>query len=479
MRTLAILTLGLLFSTAAIADPAPPSTLVLLRATVIDATGAPPRPDQAVVVNGDRIVAVGASDHVTLPPAARVIDVHGGYLVPGLWDLHVHVLRRDRWRTYFPLLVAQGVVGVRDMGGDYGIDLVRRLRAEIDSGQRIGPRILAAGPFVDGPWGSLPRLSRIVATDAEARAVVRDLKRDGFDFVKVYNRLPREAFLAIADESRRLGLGFAGHVPFSVSAREASAQGMRSIEHQFNVAFACSSREDEWMGVKARALAADESGERRRLRQAYLAGVLDSFDAARCAALYADFARNGTALVPTLVQRRDFSGVAPPALSPDRRDYVPVDERGGWDPGQDARLQRRSPEDREIERRYWERDRALVAPMQAAGVLLLAGTDGGDPYTVPGLSLHDELAELVAAGLTPMQALQSATRNAAIFLGTPRDFGTIEPGRRADLVLLRADPLADIRNTREIEAVMRGGRWLDRAALDALLREAQAMANPG
>lgn len=458
------------------ADDAPITTTVLLRATVIDATGTAPRADQAVVVRGERIVAVGSSATVAAPPGAHVIDARGAYLIPGLWDLHVHVLRRERWRAYFPLLIAHGVVGVRDMGGDYDTQLVRRLREDVDAGRLVGPRILAAGPFIDGPWPSLPRLSRVVATDAEARAVVRDLRREGFDFVKVYNRLPRDAFLALAEESRRLGLAFAGHVPFSVSAREASALGMRSIEHQFNVAFACSSREDELMRLKARALAADESGERRRLRREYLTGVLDSFDPARCGALYADFVRNGTAVVPTLVQRRDFSGSAPPALVPDELAYVPAAERGGWNPAQDARLQGRAPQDRDIERRFWERDRALVAPMQAAGVTVLAGTDGGDPYTVPGFSLHAELVELVSAGLTPMQALQAATRNAAAFLGIPQDSGTIEPGRRADLVLLRADPLADIRHTRQIEAVMLGGRWLDRAALDALLSEARKQA---
>jgi hypothetical protein len=475
MRRLLALALLAFTGFASTAGPAP---IVLLRATVIDATGAPPRSDQAVVVRGDRIVAVGPSDQVVLPPGAHVIDAHDRYLIPGLWDLHVHVLRRDRWRAYFPLLIAHGVVGVRDMGGDYTADFVRGLRAEVESGQRIGPHFLAAGPFVDGPWPSLPRMSRVVSNEAEARAVVRDLKREGFDFVKVYNRLPYEAFVALADESRRVGLPFAGHVPFSVSARQASALGMRSIEHQFNVAFACSSREDELMRMKAQALASDESGMRRRLRRAYLTGVLDSFDASRCAALYADFVRNGTAVVPTLVQRRDFSGVVPPSVAAEQLAYVPITERGGWNAAQDSRLQARAaPEDREIERRFWERDRGLVAPMQAAGVMLMAGTDGGDPYTVPGFSLHDELGELVSAGLTPMQALQTATRNAAAFLRTPQDFGTIEAGRRADLVLLRADPLADIRNTRGIEAVMLGGRWLDRTALDALMAEARQAAH--
>lgn len=451
-------------------------TIALLRVTVIDATGAPPRPDQAVLLANGRISAIGPAAEVQLPRGARVIDGAGRFLIPGLWDMHVHVLRRERHLPYFPLLVAQGVTGVRDMGGDYDFASLRGLRAEIAAGTRIGPQFVASGPFVDGSYPSLPTLSRVVTDAAQARTAVRELHRSGTDFIKVYNRLPREAYFAIADEARTLGIAFAGHVPFSVSAREASDAGQKSIEHLFNVAFACSSREDELMKAKAEALAADESGKRRTLRRAYLLSVLDSFSPARCAALYQSFVRNQTWQVPTLVQRRAFSGLGSPAPSARDLDHVPRTQRAGWDPSQDGRLQGRAEEDLDIERRFYALDRSLIAPMRAAGVRFLAGTDAGDPYAIPGTSLHDELAALVDAGLTPMQALQAATRNVADYLDRSNDFGTIEAGKRADLVLLRANPLEDIRNTQQIEAVVLGGRWLDRAALDALLEQARAAA---
>lgn len=459
---------------AAAATAAPP--VAILRVTVIDATGAAPRPNQAVVLENGRILALGPAGEVALPRGARVVDGAHGFLIPGLWDMHVHVLRRGRSLPYFPLLVAHGITGVRDMGGDYDFESLRRLRGEIEAGTRIGPQFVASGPFVDGPYPSLPALSRVVADEAQARAAVRTLQREGADFIKVYNRLPRAAYFAIADQARQLGIPFAGHVPFSVSAREAAEAGQRSIEHLFNVAFACSSREDEWMRVKAEALAADESTKRRRLRRAYLLGVLDSFSPTRCAALYRTFVHQRTWQVPTLAQRRAFSGLDSPAPSATDLAYVPRSQRVGWDPRQDGRLQGREDVDREIERRYWALDASLVAPMHAAGVRFLAGTDAGDPYALPGSSLHQELEALVAAGLSPMDALQAATRNAAEVLGRGDDFGTIEVGRRADLVLLSANPLEDIRNTRTIEAVALGGRWLDRRSLDALLEQARSAA---
>lgn len=451
-----------------------PSAIVILRVNVIDGTGAPVQPDRAVVLAQGRIAAVGSPDRIAIPHGARIVDAAGGYLIPGLWDLHVHVLRRGREQSYFPLLVAQGVTGVRDMGGDYRFDTLRRWRAQIASGALIAPQFVAAGPFVDGPYPALPSLSRVVADAAQARATVRELQRAGADFIKVYNRVPRDAYFALADEAQRAGIAFAGHVPFSVSAREAARSGQTSIEHLFNVAFACSSREGELMQAKAEALAADESATRRRLLRAYLLGVLDSFDAQRCQALFQTFVRHRTWQVPTLVQRRAFSGIAMPQVPADQLAFVPRSQRAAWLATQDARLQTRDAVDRDIERRNWERDRALIAPMNATGVRLLAGTDAGDPYAVPGFSLHEELAALVEAGLSPMKALQSATRNAAEFLDRAGEFGTIRPGLRADLVLLRANPLSDIRNTRQIEAVAIGGRWLARTDLDALLRQARA-----
>lgn len=451
--------------------------LAIVHATLIDGSGAPPRADTAVIVDGGRIVALGDPARTPLPPGARFVDARGKFLIPGLWDMHVHVLRPPRPEVYFPLLIAMGVTGVRDMGGDEPFARLRVLRAEIEAGTRIGPRFVAPGPFVDGPYPSIPQWSRVVRDAGEARAAVRELKGEGADFVKVYNRLSREAYFALADEARRQGLPFAGHVPYSVSAREAALAGQRSIEHLFNVLFACSSKEDELMRRKADALAGGEAEARRLQRRAYLREVLATTDPARCADLFAGFARLRTAQVPTLVQRRAFAEPEHVEVDAARLAYVPRSQRLRWDPGQDGRLQGREAEDREIERQFFARDRALLAPMAAAGVPVLAGTDAGDPYGVPGFALHDELAELVAAGLSPMAALQSATREAAVFLGLQDRLGTIAVGRLADLVLLDADPLADIRNTRRIAAVVAQGRYLPRAELDRLLAAARAVAD--
>ncbi|MDB5967818.1 MAG: hypothetical protein JWQ90_268 [Hydrocarboniphaga sp.] len=462
-----------LVTTSALADPA----LLIAHVSVIDATGAPPQPDRAVLIIDGRIASIGAPEKTPMPAGAQYIDGRGKFLIPGLWDMHVHLLRRGRPEAYFPLLIANGVTGVRDMGGNFSFDEIAQLRREIADGHRLGPQIVAAGPILDGPYPQLPSISVVVADAAAARMQVDLLARQGADFIKVYNRLSREAYFAIADEAKKQRLPFAGHVPFSVSAREASDAGQASIEHLFNVLFACSSREDELMRIKARSLASDESGERQSLRRLYLHGVLDSYSEPRCAELYTHFVRNKTWQTPTLVQRRAFAYPdASLAADPNRR-YVPRSLRALWDPQQDHRLQGRDADDEDIQRRYYERDRALIAPMRRAGVRFLAGTDAGDPFSIPGFSLHQELEMLVDAGLTPMEALQSATRDAAEFLHRDSQFGSIAPGLRADLVLLDRDPLASIRNTQAIAAVVVGGRYLRREDLDRLLLQAQAAAD--
>jgi imidazolonepropionase-like amidohydrolase len=451
--------------------------LLIAHVNVIDATGAPPQADRAVLIVDGRIAGIGDPEKTPMPPGAQLIDGRGKFLIPGLWDMHVHLLRRGWPEAYFPLLIANGVTGMRDMGGNFSFDEIAQLRREIASGHRLGPQFVAAGPILDGPYPQLPSISVVVADAAAAYTQVDLLAQQGADFIKVYNRLSREAYFAIATEAAKQHIPFAGHVPFSVSAREASDAGQSSIEHLFNVLFACSSREDELMRIKARSLASDESGERQSLRRLYLHGVLDSYSEPRCAELYTHFVRNQTWQTPTLVQRRAFAYPdASLAADPNRR-YVPRAMRALWDPQQDRRLQGRDADDEDMQRRYYEKDRALIAPMRRAGVGILAGTDAGDPFSIPGFSLHQELQMLVDAGLTPMEALQSATRNAAQFLHREAQFGTIAPGLRADLLLLDRNPLADIRNTQAIAAVIVGGRYLRREDLDRLLLQAQAAAD--
>lgn len=452
-------------------SPPPNEGLLIRHVALIDGTGAPLRTNVAIGIRGARIVAVG--DDPSDPNDLRPVDGRGLYAIPGLWDMHVHVLRHDR-PAYLPLYVAWGIVGVRDMGGDLSFADIATLRSRIASGALIGPELVAAGPILDGEPATLSSISVGIANSDTGRAQVRRLKSGGADFIKVYNRLDRDSFLAIADEARRQGLPLAGHVPFSVSAREASDAGMISIEHLFNVLFACSAREDELMRDKAAARETQDYTLRRIRRHVYLRGVLDSYDPPRAQALFRRFAANGTYQVPTLVQRRAFAEPAARERADDPRMHsILRSERDWWSPETDWRV-RRDPADQEIEQRYYAQDRALIRPMLAAGVKFLAGSDSPDAYSFPGSSLHEELELLVAAGLTPMQALQSATANAATFLGRSAESGTIVPGQRADLVLLEANPLDDIRNTRRVAGVIRSGRYLDRGELRNLVAQTQA-----
>jgi imidazolonepropionase-like amidohydrolase len=454
------------------AQPATDSSeLLIVHVTVIDGSGAPPRPDMTVQLQDGRIQSLTASGEHEIPASPRVIDGRGKFLIPGLWDMHVHMLRKGRPEAYFPLLIANGITGIRDMGGDMPFAEINRLRDEIAAGTRLGPRIFAPGPLLDGPYPTLPGITRVVRNADEAYAAVVDLKQQGADFIKVYNRLPREAYFTLAATAKAQGIPFAGHVPYAVSAREASNEGQKSFEHLFNILFACSDRENELMSEKARALASDDIGERTALRQQYLQTVLQSYNPEKARALFALFAKNGTWQTPTLIQRRAY--VFPPtALADDpRMRLIPLSLRWRWDPKQDGRIQGRSAEWQEIERRFYDKDRALIAPMRSAGVRFLAGTDSPDGFAFPGFSLHEELAQLVDAGLTPMEALQAATRNAADYFGLT-DTGIIAPQKRADLVLLDSDPLTDIRNTQRIAAVVVGGRYLSREMLQRMLDDA-------
>ncbi|MGH8460641.1 MAG: amidohydrolase family protein [Stenotrophobium sp.] len=468
---------GLLFPVVALAQPPPATILAITHVWVIDGTGSAPQPDMAVLISGTRITAMAPTKNLAVPAGARIIDGTGRFLIPGLWDMHVHLMRPGRPQAYFALYIANGIIGVRDMGGDLPLDEIQIIKHEVADGTRLGPRFVAAGPLVDGPYPSVPRISRVVTNAADARITVDDLKYRGADFIKVYNRVPRDAYFAIADESKKLGIPFAGHVPFSITAREASNAGQKSIEHLFNVLFSCSSREDELMQEKAQMLASDDSTERMRLRRDYLDGVLDSYSPQKAAALFALFARNGTWQVPTLIQRRAFGEPDYGIVNDPRLKYIEKSQRWRWNPVNDARIRGRDPQDQEIERRFYEMDRAMIPGMLRAGVRFLAGTDSPDPYSLPGFGLHDELAQLVDAGLTQMQALQSATLNAAEYLGLQDTLGTVTAGKLADLVLLNADPLVDIHNTRRIEAVFVNGKFFSHAALQKLLDDTAAAAD--
>lgn len=416
--------------------------LVFTHITVIDAAEPHPKSDMSVVISGRRIARIGKTSSVAVPRGARVVDGRGKFLIPGLWDMHVHSGGYEVGKQNFPKLLALGITGIRDMGSP--LDEILRLRAEVNEGRLVGPRMVIAGPLLQGPLPFKIPLIMSVATDSEARAAVRYLKTRGVNFIKVHDALPANLYFAIASESRRQRIPFAGHIPPSVTAREASNAGQRSIEHLggrfYGVLLSSSSREaeltDRVRRIVARVLeslyAHKEPDDSEIFRSTFTKPLVASFGSGRAAALFRTFKSNGTWQVPTLIGQpiRD-------AVNGGRKDLTVDDIQYG--------------------RMLVQKQLDVVGMMGRAGVKMMAGTDL--PLDHP--RLHDELALLVQAGLTPLQALQSATRNPAAFLGMLDSLGTIERGKIADLVLLDADPLANIRNSEKINAVVIAGRFVE------------------
>jgi len=445
-------------------------TLFISHVTVVDVATGKEQSDQTVVVRGGRIVSVAEATTFPLVPenqnstdrssAGETVDGHNGFLIPGLWDMHVHV--QDI--ADLPLYVANGVTGVRMMSGQKD---TRALRSELANAP-LEPEIIVASAIVDGNPPVWPG-SIVVRKADDARRTVDDIKAGGADFVKVYGGVPRDAYFALADEAKKQEIPFVGHLPFAITAQEASDAGQRSIEHLDGIAFGCSKREKEL--TRDRQDAPHYVARMRVEAEAY-----NSIDNTQCLALMQQFRRNGTWQVPTLTVNRVIGRLDDRRFTSDPRlTYMAGHVRDRWQ--NDPRFARGRPEFFALKRSLFAADERLVGFMFKAGVPLMAGTDAMNPYCFPGFSLHDELALLVESGLTPLAALQAATLNPALFvdrtLGRIADQGTITPGKRANMVLLDADPLTDIHNTTKIRAVWLEGKYLDRAALDQLLESAK------
>jgi len=437
--------------------------------------GGKPLRDSTVVVLDNRISVVGPSSSVSIPRGAKVLDATGKFLVPGLADMHLHLTGAGEptgSREFFlPLLVANGITTVRDMGGN--VEYLKKLRDEIDSGKRLGPQIFFTGPYLDGdPPGYQPAI--VVCNTSDARHAVAELKQEGVDFIKVQSRLSREAYFAIARESQTQQIRFVGHVPDTVSALEAAKAGQASIEHLTGVLLATSSREEE---LRRRQLApglvdASPGASLDRSRQ-WQRDLLQSLSPQKSAILLSAFAKDRVAQAPTFPVLVHMGFLTPETdlRSDPRLKYLSSGVQKIWEQGRKERLEYRTEADFALRREIIQRSLEIVGRMNAVGITILPGTDAAAPNVFPGFSLHEDLEFLVKAGLTPLQALQAATLNSAQFL-TRSDQGTIAAGQRADLVLLDANPLQDIRNTRQIRAVVVNGRLLDRGDLDALLDSA-------
>ena len=399
-------------------------TITIDNVTIVDVTNGRLQQQKTIVIEGNRIARVENASAAT--HAAATLDGTGMFVIPGLWDMHVHAyFTNDTVRFHstsevmFPLFIVNGVTGVRDLGSN--LDAILSARDSVAAHQLIGPRMLVSGPMLDGPTTRYAAAIKVASPD-EARDAVRMLKARGVDMIKTQSLIPKDAYLALADEATRIGIPFEGHVPNAITGMEALNAHQRSFEH--------------------------------------LIGVRDT-----ATSLIAELARNHVWQCPTVINSvgvpADFT--SDPGLPFWLRQPVEgwrrtaITQAGATDSAAHAAEERAT------------RRLGLIKKMYDAKIPFLAGTDAPQGYDlVPGASIHRELQLFVRAGLTPLQALQTATLNPAIFFGKLADWGAVAAGKTADLVVLTRNPLVDIANTRSVAAVVADGRYYSPRDLDRL-----------
>jgi imidazolonepropionase-like amidohydrolase/tetratricopeptide (TPR) repeat protein len=445
--------------------PSAAQTTALTHANVVDVETGAVRRDQTIILQRTTIKSVGGPQ-MPIPRGARVTDLRGGYVIPGLWDMHAHLASTGR--SALALYLANGVTGVRDMGSIRGV--VRPWRDSIEAGKLIGPRILLAGPIIErtswldavrgfarqsGDSGLIRDMAeRIpVNTPVTARKAVDSVIALGADFLKIRNDPTPVALYALLRRARERNIAVAGHWPSAISPAEASDSGFRSVEH----------------GALSRA-------------NGRLGPTLERMSPAERRALFVKFARNGTAYTPTLISLKGFrltpDSVIAKVLSDStgeidpRIRYLDRSLVSGWKTSFELKGRETPPLDWPAFSKSWNHD---LREMAEAKVLLLAGTDAASPLVFTGFAVAEELEAMVQeAGLTPLQSLQTATVNVAKWMNAEKSFGVVAAGRRGDLTVLDGNPLEDIRNVARVRAVVRDGRVFDRAALDALLRNVES-----
>lgn len=382
--------------------------LVLTGGTLIDGTGAAPVADSVVVMEKDRIVAAGPRSRVTVPKGATVVDARGKYILPGLWDMHAHMFQAE----FGPAYLAAGVTTVRDVGSEF--EFVTAMRDAIKQGRGLGPDMVLAG-YIEAK-GDGPQVDFEVATPEQARAMVRRYKSAGFEQIKIRDRITLELLKAIADEAHSLGMTLTGHVPRSLNAREAVEAGQDQISHINFV---------------------DPV-------------ITDGPDAKQAIQFFKD---HKTVIDPTLAYMEMFVRSKRKPIT----DFEPAFARVPREYTEHVNNIGAPPEAEEPYRAAFEQFVATVGALHKAGVAIVAGTD----VVIPGHSLHRELELFVKAGLTPMEAIQAASVVPARVMKKDKDVGTIEAGKRADVIIVDANPLESISNIRRLRWVIARGRMFD------------------
>jgi len=447
------MTRWILFLIAAIAaHSAVAGTTAFVNVNVIPMTTETVVTQQTVIVEGGAVATIGDVDTVPVPEEAIVVDGTDRFLIPGLTEMHAHVPGADSadLDRYFALFVANGVTTVRGMLGQPSH---LRLRDELLSGEVFGPRLITSGPSLNG---------RSVSGAADGVRQVREQHAAGYDFLKIHPGLDAEEFAAIADAANELGIPFAGHVPVAVGVPNALAAGIATIDHL-----------DGYMAALLPSNY-DRSGGYGGFFDVLLA---DQVNVAGIDPLAAQTARAGVWNVPTqtLIEQLINEVSATELHSRPDMQYMPTSTVDRWVAAKESQLHERgfSPD---VATEAIRIRRALILALHRAGGRILLGSDAPQIFNVPGFSLHNELQLLVASGLTPFEALQAGTVNAAEFLSL--DTGAIEVGRQADLVLLDSNPLEDIGNSRRIHGVMVRGTWYPGGDIERRLNRYRQTGNP-
>ncbi|WP_133272117.1 amidohydrolase family protein [Hymenobacter radiodurans] len=460
-----------LFLTNCAAVKSDNADLVITHVNVIDVLTGTVQPDQNVVIANGLIQRIESAQKAPQRASQRV-DGTGKYLMPGLWDMHVHFRGGDTLteanKNLLPLYMAHGITTVRDAGGDL-TPAVYAWREQINAGNLAGPRIFTSGPKIDGPGGTWPG-SLGVETPAQITAALDSLQKLKVDYVKIYeSKISGEAFLNVISEAEKRGLKTTGHMPYTVTLREASERGLDASEHLYYVFKGCSSREDSLTtAIKQSLLTSKPLG-----LFAVLPTIYKTYDPTVAAAMFKTLADRKTAVVPTLFIQKTLANIT-------EQDHARDTMLAYIDPriqatymGRYNNAKRQPKETVAFGKKLSAKFMSMIPEMQAAGVTILAGSDSGpfNSFVYPGASLQGELELLVQAGLTPAQALRAATINGATFMGVADKSGSIGPGKYADLVLLNQNPLTDISNIKKIDTVISRGKLYSAKELAESLRK--------
>lgn len=421
----AILAIGFLIaSISAATAQVRPSYLVIKNINIIDVIKGEVFPNQDVVIKDKVIYSIEPSNSKASSPDSKYIDGTGKYLLPGLWDMHVHLCwEKNNDTLLFPILLQNGITGIRDMGGD--LEIIRTFKERLKEGKIAGPEIYGAGPMIDGIPPVHPDFSMPVDDKTNMKAVLDSLKSNGADFFKVYSLLKESQLKDIASYCSANHISFAGHLSEYIEPEVSISLGQKSVEHLNRL-------DNIWEINKSRI---DSIGHSMVAKEIFLCPTLVTYQLK-------------TKIRDTSIRKWKYDK------------YIPATLMEEWKRTWASRLKRHTKNaDWEKLDKTYSSQKELVGHLHKMGVMLLAGSDfAGMPYVYPGIGLQEELFLLVQAGLSNQQALRTATINPAIYMSVQQRYGSVSVGKYADLIILNCNPFEDIKNIQSINSVLLKGK---------------------